>query len=96
MLLFVDTPEIVEFFFVDTTPFVDDYFTNPEEYTYDWRGVTPRAEYLSNLLKDVDSALKISTAKWKIVVGHHTIKSAGHHGVTEELVTQLLPILKVT
>ncbi|KAM2781140.1 hypothetical protein COP1_010938 [Malus domestica] len=91
---FILDAEIVDFFFVDTTPFVDDYFTNPKEHTYDWRGVTPRAEYLSNLLKDVDSALKNSTAKWKIVVGHHTIKSAGHHGVTEELVTQLLPILK--
>ncbi len=40
-------------------------------------------------------ALKESTAKWKIVVGHHTIKSAGHHGNTDELVVQLLPILQV-
>lgn len=43
--------EIVDFFFVDTTPFVDDYFTNPKNHTYDWRGVTPREDYLSNLLK---------------------------------------------
>ena len=43
----------------------------------------------------MDLALKSSTAKWKIVVGHHTIKSAGHHGVTEELVVHLLPILEV-
>ncbi|ONI31897.1 hypothetical protein PRUPE_1G337500 [Prunus persica] len=91
---FIVNAEIVDFFFVDTTPFVDDYFTNPKNHTYDWRGVTPREDYLSNLLKDVDSALKDSSAKWKIVVGHHTIKSAGHHGVTQELVTQLLPILK--
>ncbi|CAB4295874.1 unnamed protein product [Prunus armeniaca] len=91
---FIVNAEIVDLFFVDTTPFVDDYFTNPKNHTYDWRGVTPREDYLSNLLKDVDSALKDSSAKWKIVVGHHTIKSAGHHGVTEELVTQLLPILK--
>lgn len=40
-------------------------------------------------------ALKQSNAKWKIVVGHHTIRSAGHHGDTEELVNQLLPILEV-
>ncbi|KAK9277276.1 hypothetical protein L1049_006816 [Liquidambar formosana] len=86
--------DIVEFFFVDTTPFVDKYFTDPEGHTYDWKGVSPREDYLSNLLKDVDSALKASTAKWNIVVGHHTIKSAGHHGVTEELVTRLLPILE--
>ncbi|CAI0553049.1 unnamed protein product [Linum tenue] len=29
-----------------------------------------------------------------IVVGHHTIKSAGHHGNTVELEAQLLPILE--
>ncbi|PPD75741.1 hypothetical protein GOBAR_DD27329 [Gossypium barbadense] len=34
------------------------------------------------------------TAKWKIVVGHHTIKSAGHHGNTHELAIHLLPILQ--
>lgn len=45
--------------------------------------------------QDVDSALKESTAKWKIVVGHHTIKSSGHHGNTHELNLQLLPILQV-
>lgn len=27
-------------------------------------------------------------------MGHHTIKSAGHHGITKELEEQLLPILK--
>ncbi|XVF43465.1 hypothetical protein PTKIN_Ptkin02bG0042000 [Pterospermum kingtungense] len=86
--------EFVEFFFVDTTPFVDKYFTDPGDDTYDWRGVYPREEYLLNLLQDVDAALKKSTATWKIVVGHHTIQSAGHHGVTEELVQQLVPILE--
>lgn len=28
------------------------------------------------------------------MVGHHTIRSAGHHGNTTDLVTHLLPILK--
>ncbi|CAN6675352.1 unnamed protein product [Malus baccata var. baccata] len=90
---FMVDAEIVEFFFVDTTPFVDKYFTHPEESVYDWSGILPRNDYLSNLLKDVDSALKDSTAKWRIVVGHHTIRTAGYHGETKELVTQLLPIL---
>ncbi|KAK9276424.1 hypothetical protein L1049_005957 [Liquidambar formosana] len=85
---------IAEFFFVDTTPFADKYFDDPGEDVYDWRGVLPRKKYLSTLLKDVDSALRDSSAKWKIVVGHHTIQSAGHHGNTDELVTQLLPILQ--
>jgi tartrate-resistant acid phosphatase type 5 len=91
---FIVDAEIVEFFFVDTTPFSDKYFTEPEDHVYDWRGILPRKQYLSNLLKDLDLALKESTAKWKIVVGHHTIKSAGHHGNTDELVVQLLPILQ--
>ncbi|KAK3442510.1 hypothetical protein EUGRSUZ_B02656 [Eucalyptus grandis] len=91
---FILNAEIAEFFFVDTTPFVNEYFTDPRQYNYDWKGVEPRDEYLFNLVKDVDSALKASSAKWKIVVGHHTIKSAGQHGVTVELEKQLLPILE--
>lgn len=91
---FILDAEIVEFVFVDTTPFVDEYFQDPGDSTYDWRGVYRRKEYLSDLLKDVNAALKNSKAKWKIVVGHHTIKSAGHHGVTKELLLRLLPILE--
>ncbi|KAM3339098.1 hypothetical protein P3S68_031184 [Capsicum galapagoense] len=83
--------EVVEFFFIDTTPFVDDYFANPKEHSYDWRGVLPRDKYLKDLLKDLDLALSMSTAKWKMVIGHHTIKSAGH---TTELAEQLVPILE--
>ncbi|KAM7487815.1 hypothetical protein LguiB_025299 [Lonicera macranthoides] len=91
---YIVNSEVVDFFFVDTTPFEDKYFSNAEDHTYDWRGVLPRKKYLSNLLKDVDFALRKSSAKWKIVVGHHTIRSAGHHGNTEELVAKLLPILQ--
>ncbi|CAL5213947.1 unnamed protein product [Lathyrus oleraceus] len=94
---FILDAEIVEFFFVDTNPFVEKYFTDPEElekHTYDWRGVLPRETYTAELLKEVDSALVQSKAKWKIVVGHHTIKTAGHHGNTQELEELLLPILK--
>ncbi|CAK9174771.1 unnamed protein product [Ilex paraguariensis] len=91
---YIVNAEIVEFFFMDTTPFQDKYFTDPGDSTYDWRGVLPRDQYLSKVLKDVDSALKESSAKWKIVVGHHTIQSAGQHGNTKELVKQLLPILQ--
>ncbi|XP_043722856.1 purple acid phosphatase 3-like [Telopea speciosissima] len=95
MRSFIVNTELAEFFFIDTPPFVDKYFTHPGDDTYDWRGITPsRQEYLSNIKKDLDSALKESTAKWKIVVGHHTLRSAGQHGDTIELVKELLPILK--
>ncbi|KAL3022141.1 hypothetical protein AAZX31_05G232800 [Glycine max] len=89
----VDT-EIAEFFFIDSTPFVDKYFLKPKDHKYDWRGVLPREKYLSKLLKDLEIALKDSTAKWKIVVGHHPVRSIGHHGDTKELIRQLLPILE--
>ncbi|KNA24594.1 hypothetical protein SOVF_013790 [Spinacia oleracea] len=91
---YVVKTDIVDFFFVDTTPFQDKYFIEDEGHTYDWRGVLPRKRYLSNLLQDLDESLKKSTAKWKFVIGHHPILSAGHHGNTEELVDQLLPILE--
>lgn len=41
-------------------------------------------------------ALGSSAATWKIVVGHHTIRSLGRHGDTPELVEHVLPILEVT
>ncbi|KAI3817091.1 hypothetical protein L1987_10878 [Smallanthus sonchifolius] len=90
---FIVNSGIVEFFFIDTTPFQDKYFTETDN-KYDWRGVLPREEYLSNVLKEVDMALKESSATWKIVIGHHTIFSAGSHGNTQELIDRLLPILE--
>lgn len=45
--------------------------------------------------KDLKQALNKSSAKWKIVVGHHAIRSAGHHGDTPELISLLSPMLKV-
>ncbi|PON84080.1 Acid phosphatase, type [Trema orientale] len=90
---FILNAETAEFFFVDTTPFVDSYFVETD-HTYDWRGVSPRLTYLANLLKDLEITLRESTAKWKIVVGHHAIRSAGHHGDTSELIQNLLPLLE--
>ncbi|KAL5721813.1 acid phosphatase [Ranunculus cassubicifolius] len=91
---FILNAEIVEFFFVDTTPFIEKYFTDPEGHKYDWNGVHPRHHYTETILNDLELELKESTAKWKIVVGHHAIRSIGHHRDTKELVNQLLPILE--
>ncbi|XVE63947.1 hypothetical protein DITRI_Ditri07aG0061700 [Diplodiscus trichospermus] len=91
---FIVNTEIAELFFIDTTPFVDQYFQNPKHQKFDWRGVIPRKKYLSRLLKDLSWALKESVANWKIVIGHHPIRSIGHHGQTKELLVQLLPILE--
>ncbi|XP_057794159.1 purple acid phosphatase 4-like isoform X2 [Salvia miltiorrhiza] len=91
---FILNADIAEFFFIDTTPLQDKYFTDPEDQVYDWRGVLPRDKYISTLLQDLDVALRESHATWKIVAGHHTIKSASIHGNTQELVQKLLPILE--
>ena len=40
----------VDFFFVDTTPFVDLYW-KPSHQKYDWRGVIPREKYLKKQLE---------------------------------------------
>uniref|UniRef100_A0A453IJE7 Calcineurin-like phosphoesterase domain-containing protein n=1 Tax=Aegilops tauschii subsp. strangulata TaxID=200361 RepID=A0A453IJE7_AEGTS len=45
--------------------------------------------------QDLDEAMKKSTAKWKIAIGHHTIRSVSDHGDTKELLQLLLPVLKV-
>jgi tartrate-resistant acid phosphatase type 5 len=46
-------------------------------------------------MQDLDEAMKKSSARWKIVVGHHTMRSVSEHGDTEELLKLLLPVLKV-
>ncbi|XP_054817282.1 purple acid phosphatase 17-like [Prosopis cineraria] len=91
---FIVDSELAEILFVDTSPFVEEYFSDPGEHRYDWRGILPRKSYVNNLLKDVESVLRESRAKWKIVVGHHAIRSVGHHGDTKELIKLLLPILQ--
>ncbi|KAL8153543.1 hypothetical protein V2J09_011303 [Rumex salicifolius] len=92
---FIVHAEIAEIFMVDTTPFVNMYFTDAKDHSYDWRGILPsRTAYLNTLLNELESALQQSTAKWKIVVGHHAIRSIGHHGDTLELLHRLLPILQ--
>jgi acid phosphatase len=42
----------------------------------------------------LDRNLEKSNAAWKVVVGHYPVFSNGHHGNTNELVEDLLPILK--
>ncbi|KAK6153889.1 hypothetical protein DH2020_013528 [Rehmannia glutinosa] len=85
----------VHIFFVDTIPFLNHYFgKNEEANKMNWKGILPREKYISNLLKDLKSAIRSSNATWKIVVGHHPIRSIGFHGDTKELLHQLLPILQ--
>ncbi|XP_057804810.1 purple acid phosphatase 3-like [Salvia miltiorrhiza] len=83
-----------DIFFVDTTPFVQKYFDNPKKQEFDWRNVFPRERYLSSTLKNLNLSLENSKARWKIVVGHHTIRSIGYHGDTQEMLDHFLPVLE--
>ncbi|EPS68458.1 hypothetical protein M569_06313, partial [Genlisea aurea] len=49
MRSFIVNTEIAELFFVDTSPFVNEYFVE-EEHTYDWSGITPVTIYVTHLL----------------------------------------------
>jgi len=42
----------------------------------------------------LSSELAQSTADWKIVLGHHPVYSAGNHGITEVLLSELDPMLR--
>jgi tartrate-resistant acid phosphatase type 5 len=42
----------------------------------------------------LDEALTRSTARWKIVYGHHPIYSDGEHGDSPELIERLMPLLR--
>ena len=45
-------------------------------------------------LEWLQKELVSSTARWKVVYGHHTIYSHGYHGNTPELIRDLLPLIK--
>jgi len=66
-----DSANSAEFFFLDTTPFQKEYYTDAD-YEKGVRGndTTAQRNWLINGLKN-------STAKWKFVVGHHPLYSAG-------------------
>ncbi len=42
----------------------------------------------------IDSVLSNSTAKWKIVVGHHPVYTGGEHGNSKDLIEKLEPLLE--
>jgi hypothetical protein len=50
--------------------------------------------FSTNQLLWLKEELQKSTAKWKIVYGHHPIYSHGQHGNTPKLIRDLLPVLK--
>lgn len=69
------------FFFLDTTPLAK------------LNGLQALSMSDPDQLYWLDRALEASTARWRIVVGHHPVFSGGRHGNTPSLVARLKPLL---
>jgi tartrate-resistant acid phosphatase type 5 len=84
------TPEVsAEFFVVDTSPFISGYYNDPK-YMKSVTGQDTKAQ-----LAWLEEKLTTSTARWKFVVGHHTIySSAAKHGDNDDMIRAFRPILE--
>lgn len=76
-----------QFFVLDTTPFLSTYRSLLSRTNVADQDPAAQRAWLEN-------ELAASTAEWKIVVGHHAIRSCGPHGDSAELVRDILPLLK--
>lgn len=79
----------LDLFVLDTTPLTGDY---DEALARLMRGriAVPEPDPQLAWLK---GALQASQAGWKIVVGHHPLRSGGHHGGSPALATDIEPLL---
>lgn len=64
-----------------------------------WVGSSKVDKYLSSGARNdqkrwLEGALESSSAKWKVVLGHHPVYSAGSHGVTSEMFEELDPMMR--
>jgi len=79
-----------DLFMTDTTPLISDYRRDPapiaEHHVHDQN---PDAQYAW-----LDRELGASTARWKLVFGHHPVYSGGQHGDSKDLIANMLPILR--
>ncbi|KAK9918475.1 hypothetical protein WJX75_004346 [Coccomyxa subellipsoidea] len=81
----------VDLFFIDTSPFVQKYYSTP------WANFTGGLTEQSwqRQLAQLEVNLMTSRAKWKVVFGHHPPRSNGHHNNTVELIQHVEPLLQV-
>ncbi|WP_421854478.1 purple acid phosphatase family protein [Novosphingobium sp.] len=81
----------IDLFVIDTSPTVHKYRDKVDSVIA--RNIA--TQDVGAQLAWLDKALAASTARWKLVIGHHTIRSGGSgHGETPEMVEQVLPILQ--
>jgi acid phosphatase len=85
----VDAATEVQFFALDTNPMIKDYRSKPEKFPT-LVGMDPAVQ-----LAWLDAELAKSTARWKIVLGHHPVYTHGrYHKSSPELIAGLKPILE--
>lgn len=75
-----------DFFFIDTTPIVSH---QPAFWSAFITGSSTKQQ-----ITWLEESLRASSARWKIVVGHHPIISAGPHGEETALVREVKPLLE--
>jgi acid phosphatase len=84
----IDAATAADFFFLDTTPMAT---LDEDEMKYHGHVKT---QNVPEQMAWFESALKKSTAPWKIVIGHHPIYTSGEHGNTPYLIEHVLPLLE--
>eukprot|EP00270_Netrium_digitus_P008869 TRINITY_DN267_c0_g1_i3.p1 TRINITY_DN267_c0_g1~~TRINITY_DN267_c0_g1_i3.p1 ORF type:complete len:360 (-),score=56.60 TRINITY_DN267_c0_g1_i3:182-1261(-) len=94
--MFVADGNEVEFFMYDTTPLVTKYRTE-NKHSMDWRGINSKGwdMYIADVLGELNLWLSTSTARWKIVIGHHPVYSFGSHGNQEEMIRFVKPLFEL-
>jgi acid phosphatase len=81
----------LDLFVIDTSPLVHEYATKVGSAI----AANVKTQDTVAQLAWLDQELGASTAKWKLVIGHHTIYSGGSgHGNTPEMIERVLPILQ--
>lgn len=90
----VENTVSVLFVMIDTNPFLEKYRSMQKGGLYDSFIDEVNSQDPELQLKWIDSVLSVSTAKWKIVAGHHPVFSGGEHGNTKELIKKLEPLLE--
>ena len=84
----IDSATNVECFYIDTCPFIHEYYQNP------LFSEIP-AQDPNRQLQWLNQALATSKARWKLVFGHHPIYSSGlGHGNQPEMIDHILPLLQ--
>lgn len=82
---------MIELFFFDTNPWVQDYRDDVEKYNFsgivaDRSDPAQWVAYETGVLAELDAFLANSTARWRVVVGHHPVYSYSQkHGSQPEL-----------